>query len=153
MKEAIGNSAIFTFAIIFISIVMMVFLSSLNYSKAFKIKNRIVGIIENYESGYIRENRNEIDEEIEAFLRDAGYRVNAENNSCPTRNGKKALNSTYNYRYCIYEYNSTRGKYYGVITYMYFDIPLISDLLQFEVYGETKVFYHVIDNGIPSDSD
>ena len=144
MKEAIGNSAIFTFAIIFISIVMMVFLSSLNYSKAFKIKNRIVGIIENYESGYIRDNRNEIDEEIEAFLRDAGYRINAENNSCPTRNGKKALNSTYNYRYCIYEYDSTRGKYYGVITYMYFDIPLIGSNLELAVQGETRTYFEEV---------
>ena len=61
MKEAIGNSAIFTIAIVLISLVIAVFLSSLNYSKAFKIKTHIVDIIENYEDGYIADNRDRID--------------------------------------------------------------------------------------------
>ncbi len=149
MKEAIGNSAIFTIAIVLISLIITVFLSSLNYSKAFKIKTHIIDIIENYESGYIESNRDQINNEIEAYLREAGYRVNVKNQQCPTIDGRNALNNPYNYRYCIYEYNSTRGNYYRVLTYMYLDIPILSDVLQFQVAGQTKVFYHVIDSGIP----
>lgn len=151
MKEAIGNSAIFTIAIVFVALIIAVFLSSLNYSKAFKIKTHIVDIIENYEDGYIAANRDVINDEIELYLREAGYRVNTANNQCPTIDGRSAVNNPYNYRYCIYEYNSTRGNYYRVLTYMYLDIPLISELLQFEVAGQTKVFYHVVDHGIPTE--
>ena len=151
MKEAIGNSAIFTIAIVLISLVIAVFLSSLNYSKAFKIKTNIVDIIENYEDGYIADNRDRIDTEIEEYLREAGYRVNTNNQQCPVIDGRSALNNPYNYRYCIYEYSSTRGNYYRVVTYMYLDIPLLSNVLQFQVAGQTKVFYHVVDNGIPTE--
>lgn len=157
MREAIGNASVFGLAIAFIGIMILVFLSSLNYTKAFKVKNRIVDIIEQYDDGYSNAtdsngvtNRVNINKQVESVLRDIGYRVNTENKQCPTikKDGEtyKALNSTYNYRYCIYEFTSTRGSYYKVITYMHLDIPVIGGFIEIPVSGETKVFYHTVDN-------
>lgn len=157
MREAIGNASILSLALGFVAVMILVFLSSLNYTKAFKIKNRIIDIIEEYNDGYSTladssgvTNRKKIDEEVQNVLMEVGYRVNTTNKQCPTiKSGTKtisALNSVYNYRYCIYELESTRGTYYKVVAYMYLDVPLVGDFLEFPVSGETKVFYHTVDN-------
>lgn len=154
MKEAIGNSAIFNIIMVFVAIIIALLVGSLSYSKAFKVKNRIVDTIEKYEDGYSSSNRATINAQIDEFLGQVGYRVNRNgNNNCPVQSGASnngyALNSSSNYQYCIYEYQSTRGYYYAVIAYMYFDFPVIRDRLVIPVRGETQVFYYTVDNHRP----
>ena len=83
----------------------------------------------------------DIEEEINAVLSDIGYRISPTPNSCPTRNGVEAVTKsmTANYEYCIYAYSTTKGPYYGVTAYMYYEIPVIGAKLRFPVYGETKI--------------
>ena len=60
------------------------------------------------------------------------------------------------YDYCVYEYNTCSrhsdtykcGKYYRVIAYMYFDFPIIGDLIRIPVRGETVTF-----NAVDTSSD
>lgn len=135
MKESIANAYILNIVIVFVVIFIFFFASSLTYSKAFKVKNRIVDIIEKYESY-----NSKAEEEIVSTLNEMGYRVNTTNKGCPVRNGKNSISATNNaYRYCVYEYDTPKGKYYGVSAYMYFDFPIIGDSLEFPVYGETKI--------------
>ena len=135
MKESIANAYILNLVITFIIIFIFFFAGSLTYSKAFKVKNRIVDIIEKYEAYDSRAMA-----EIDSSLREMGYRVNVSNQGCSQRNGKDALPMAFNsYRYCVYEYTTTKGKYYGVAAYMYFDLPIIGESLEFPVYGETKI--------------
>lgn len=142
MKESINNSFLTTFVLVFITLMMLLVAGSLSYTKAFKVKNRIISIIENKK--YFGE---EVAEEIDESLLDMGYRVNVGNNqSCPNRpgalNNGSALNTfASNFRYCIYQYDSFKGTYFEVVAYMYFDIPIISSLLEIPVHGQTKVFY------------
>ncbi len=150
MKESIANSYVFMIIITFIIIIMLVFLSSLAYSKAFKVKNKIVDLIEKYDDGYSEENRAVLDQKIEEMLKDIGYRV-SNNHTCPTRTTKSgnvltAINNQKNYRYCIYEEPQGRGNQYYVVAYMYLDIPIIDSKLEIPLTGQTKVFYHTIDN-------
>ena len=44
--------------------------------------------------------------------------------------------------YCIKELTSDRGKYYRVTTYVSFDFPIIGQITNFPVSGETKVIYN-----------
>ena len=135
MKESIANAYIVNIVIVFVVIFIFFFASSLTYSKAFKVKNRIVDIIEKYEAY----NQSAIDE-ISSSLAEMGYRVNVSNKGCPQRNGKDSIAITNSgYRYCVYEYETTKGKYYGVSAYMYFDFPIIGEALEFPVHGETKI--------------
>jgi hypothetical protein len=149
MKESVANSYILTLIVIFIALIISTFLSYLNYSKAFKTKTKVIDIIESYDAGYSSSNRSEINGKIEAYLKQAGYRVNSSNDACPIitkSDGSKseALNTVENYKYCIYEENNGRGSMYKVLVYMYFDVPLM-DFLEFPLTGQTEVFYFVVD--------
>lgn len=159
MKEAISNSLIFMLVITFLFIFVLLFSASTAYTKAFKVKNKIISILEKRErtietSGVTQE----ILDEIDYALREGeiGYRIVTNNDvRCETDFQNRFKNKNYRlvnkgsdrYRYCIAEfYNDTttrgkkemHGKYYAVITYMYFEIPLIGQDLEFPVYGETK---------------
>lgn len=135
MKESIANALILNIVIVFIVILIFFFAGSLSYSKAFKVKNRIVDIIEKYEDY----NSTAI-AEIADILKNMGYRVNSGNKSCPIRNGKTSISASMNaYRYCIYKYDTPKGNYFGVTAYMYFDFPIIGNTVEFPVYGETKI--------------
>ena len=140
MKSAIGNAFVMNFIIIFTVIFIGLFVTSISYTKALKIKNKITDIIEE-NKGY---NSDAIDE-IQAYLKDAGYRISAgSSNTCKYKDGTgytlvypSAV--TNDYDYCIFKFTeSGGGTYYGVKTYMYLDIPLIGDLVKIGVYGETK---------------
>lgn len=145
MKESIGNAYIFGIVIFFVGIIMLFFVASLNYSKAFRVKNRIINIIE-VNGEY---NNSDVKAEINSALSTIGYR-HATGEECE-KNGRfnyeenadevKTLTvpGTVDYHYCVYEYSQgEKGKYYGVVAYMYFEIPLIGKTLEFPVYGETK---------------
>lgn len=147
MNEQIGNSFILGFVITFIIIFMLLFTASLSYTKAFKVKNKIVEIVEKYDDvlGVSITNGNvlintvetQINEELSAI----GYRIGTTPNNCPERNGASAITktTTANYEYCIYRYNTNKGDYFGVTTYMYYKVPLIGAEMKFPVYGETKI--------------
>ena len=155
MKEAIGSSYIFWMVIFFVGLFIVFFASSLNYTKAFKAKNRIVEILEKYddvlnEKASICGAEGEctlstvVDEEISDNLYEMGYRISSNPDECeiPERfDGAFIVNkiSTNNYEYCIYGTNTDKGTYYGVKTYVYFEIPIIAVKLKFPVYGETKI--------------
>lgn len=149
MKEAIGNAFILNLVIIFVFIFIMFFAGSLSYTKAFKVKNRIISILEKYEEVTTGTNlKSDIKSEIDSTLKNLGYAVST-NQSCEEDMAKRFKNSYQNYttvntgtstyRYCIAEFSSSRGKYYAVVAYMYFEVPLLRTKLEFPIYGETKI--------------
>lgn len=147
MKEAIGNAFIMGLVITFIIIFMILFATSTSYTKAFKVKNKIIEILEKHDD-ILNESstttgrlRADIEEEINTVLSEIGYRISITPNNCPIRNGKDAVTKTLtsNYEYCIYEYSNVKGVYYGVTAYIYYQIPVIGTELRFPVYGETKI--------------
>lgn len=134
MKEAIGTSYVFSLIITFVGILIAIYVGSIAYSKGFKIRNKIIDIIELHE-GY---DYNTIDE-IDANLASIGYRVT--DRKCTERSGATLMNSDSAYNYCVYEYNVKKGVYYGVTVFIHFDIPLIGDFFEIPLYGETRLTY------------
>ena len=140
MREGIGQSFLFAIVITIVGIIIVLLISTMVYSKTYKIKNKIVDIIDKY-NGEIEYAR----VEIQDYLTSIGYRKNANNTqSCPTKYGSP-INNYDIYHYCLYEFDAgstgNKGKYYGALVYIYFDIPLIGNTLEFPIYGETEVFY------------
>ena len=119
MKEAIANLGVFNLMIIFGIIMMSFFIGSLGYTKAFKVKDRII---------------NEI--ELEGQCPDAETN---ENNVKVTQ-----IKTNSSYKYCVYKYETEKEYkktvYYKVVSFMYFDIPVISEIIKIPVSGETKPF-------------
>jgi len=140
MRDAVGGSILLNLVVIFTSIVILFFAGILTYSKAYKVKNKIIEIVERTD-GDIDDN---VLREINAELKNVGYKVIGEapdDDKCSadsSRGGCTNLNtSTFNY--CICEHGMTDAKVFEVITYVQFEFPVIGDLLTFPVKGETKV--------------
>lgn len=138
MRESIGASFVVYAIVIFVAIFSLFFIMGLNYTKAFKMKNRIVDIIEEnecYEGGDCASS-----EQIATALKEAGYRMKGGKPDCNRymkgRNGKVISSENH---YCVYKVTTSRGDYYGAVTFMYFEIPLFNIHKEYPVYGETKV--------------
>lgn len=129
--------------IIFTSLVIIIFASILSYSKAYKVKNRIVEVIEKY--GVYDDS---VVGEINSNLNIMGYDV-----SNPTKcdgikerlvgekysNLSDNLNTKNGYNYCVFEVELETGKYYVVVSFIHFQVPVIGDILTFPVYSETQI--------------
>ena len=153
MKDAIGGSLLLYLVVIFTSIIILFFAGILAYSKAYKVKNKIVQIIESYD-GQISQNdilNLDVESAIEMELRNTGYRFSSapSDERCrrdSSRDVCKNLNKgEFNYCICYHGENPSNdgavnfGASYEVITYVHFAFPVIGDLLTFPVKGETRV--------------
>lgn len=147
MKESIAQSFIISLILFFFGILVLLYFGSINYSKAYKAKNRIITTLEKYGS-FENNDSNPTKKEIEENLQKGGYQTTSGNtfDKCnkfldggillyPSNDSRRK------YDYCIIEYNSGVGKYYRVVTFMKFDIPVIGGFLEFAVKGETKALY------------
>jgi len=144
MREAIGQTFLINIIVLFIIIFIILFAGSTSYTKAYKVKNRIISILEE-EKGYTTTARQEIDN----YLSSTGYKVVPGGKATCNRhyannNASQGVESpSSGYRYCIETFVINRGTenertFYGVTAFMYFEIPVISSLLELPVYGETK---------------
>ena len=161
MKESIAQSFIISLILFFFGILVLLLFGSINYSKAFKAKNRIINIIQKY-GEFNDATRTEIAESLQkggyqtALKTD--YKKNPLNSKCnkyakelgvDSKNIKyPASESDYNggryYDYCVIEVDAGLGNYYQVVTFMKFEVPLVRTFLEFAVKGETKVLYETI---------
>ena len=135
MKEAIGTSMVFNLILIFVGVFIALLVGSLAYSKGFKVRNKIIDLIERNE-GYTDTAKNEIDQN----LSDIGYYLMI-NRKCEERNGIQPLQNNSPYRYCVYKYNTSKGEYYGVQVFIHFDFPIIGDFIEIPLYGESRIIF------------
>lgn len=154
MREGIGSVALYNIIIVFIFVTFAVLAGTMSYSKAFKANNRIINAIEKYE-GY----NNNSSEEIDTVLMNIGYRLSAPS-KCSKKRGYESLNSlNSSYDFCVYEIpEETRewnGRYstYGVITYIYLDMPVVGEFLKVPVYGQSKPVFSFNAKNAPSKDD
>lgn len=143
MKDSVGGSILFYLVTIFTSIIILFFVGIISYSKAYKVKNKILEVIEQ-NNGYDSNVQAELNEE----LRKVGYRVISEpitDTKCKSDSSRGQctnLNES-TYYYCVCEQSSnassSTGKTYEVITYVYFEFPIIGDAIKIPVKGETRV--------------
>lgn len=137
MKASIGGSMLLYIVLFFVSIVILFFVGIIAYTKAYRVKNRIVNIIEE-NGGYTADLKATIDGELKKY----GYLTTKVSVDC--KKASSHSNSTCEnlpagqYKYCICHTTHNSGKVYEVITYTQFDIPLIGGILSNAVHGETK---------------
>lgn len=161
MKESISNAFIFGIFITFAFLLLFIFTAAINYSRANKVKNKILNHIAAYAELHTVVDGDGVPQPIDVNdqgfldtinfeLAKIGYRGNYggwnANESCNNyRKGnneyEQLLNLNSDYKYCIFSYETERGYYYRVVTFMYFDIPIINATLEFPVFGETRVIY------------
>lgn len=141
MREAIGQALFINIILVFVIIFIVLFASSTNYTKAFKVKNKIISIIEE-NNGY----NNTARDQINTYLGNISYRISqtsCNNNDKHYKNSDSVLiNTDSNYKYCVEKVTTTKEgteqTFYGVTAYMYYEIPIISSMVEIPIYGETK---------------
>lgn len=152
MRQAIGTTWIMQLVIIFMLIFVAFLALTINYTKAFKIKNELVTIIEKYEGlNYGTENQPGSINLINNYLQYNGYTVMG---SCDEGSyGASSLNSDNNvalvnavkgqkYYYCVEEV-STKGAStpnrarYKIKIFFKFSLPILGDLFTFNIDGTT----------------
>lgn len=148
MREGIGSVVLYNIIIVFIVLTFGFLMATISYVKAFKVNSKIAAAIEKYE-GY----NSLSDKEILQSLQTIGYQTAVDGTySCPDRihfhDGKlrtyKAEPSAgyKSHRYCIYEYGNKDGYFtYGIVTYVFIDIPLIGGKFRLPVYSETDAIF------------
>ncbi len=139
MREAIGGTWIFGIVVTFIVLFSSYLAISVNYSKAFRVKNEIVSLIEKYEG-----HNDTSAEKIEDYLNSVGYGIYS---NCPTgTKGEIVKNGKFKYCWQRIDDNtssivSLNRAYYNVRVFFKLDLPVIGNLFTFPVTGETKPVY------------
>lgn len=151
MKESINTAIIVGIILTIVGLIELVLFASFAYSRAFKVKNRIVSILE--EKVVYDNVKEDVINTIDSEISKIGYKINNYGiNDCPVLEDDpekyELINTTANYNYCIYrtkEVNKDKGTgyYYTVISYMYFDVPLMS--IKIPIKGQTKTMYSYTD--------
>lgn len=139
MREAIGGTWLFGLVITFIVFFASFLAISVNYSRAFNVKNNVVDLISKYEG-----NNCKAREKISSYLSDVGYLVPHKCDSGYTGydlegndvGEKKAY-------YCIYadetdDALAMKKKFYRVEVFFRIDLPVIGDIATFKIKGETE---------------
>ena len=154
MRESIAQTFIVDLIIFFFGVLIFLYFGSINYSKAFKAKNRIVTIIEKY-GIFDTDNatKTKVNTEIEENLFNGGYQTTDKLDFCDDIKKESgatsiifpdtayALNRTY--EYCVLKHENSGKVYYQVVTFMEFRLPIIGGFLRFPVRGETKTFSQI----------
>lgn len=141
MSDATGQAGLLNIMLAIIAIIIVLLSGSIAYSKSFRVKNRIIDIIEKHNS-YDMAAR----EEVEQTLSKLGYRTASRsdyNTLCKDVDGFVKVNLTSNYLYCVYTTSDSNNDIYTykVVAYMYFDIPFLSNTIKIPVSGMTKTLY------------
>lgn len=146
MRESIGGAQVLMICVTILLVIIVLLSASIGYTKAFKARNAIINIIEKHAAYGDNATTvlNYAEKEIGDILDKMGYKVSAgTKRSCNNRPKAKTSAKSTNYNYCLYQYEDSNGNYYyGIETYMYFEIPLFgeNDRFVFPIYGDTNLF-------------
>lgn len=152
MREAIGGSQLLFIVITIIIVLMLLLAGSIGYTKAFKARNGIVNLVQEY-GGYdispsaILAN-SDFDQEVGKLLTDMGYKTSVGNRNCSCKESSVyscEVDSSTNYNFCLYRYtdNETGNQYYTVKTFMYFELPVFgrNNMFAIPITGDTYTFF------------
>ena len=144
MREAIGGGRIYIIAIGIILLFTGYLAFSINRSRVYNVKNKIVNILERYNG-----NSENARIAINDYLASVSYRSTG---NCPSGYGY-SINGTgitsSNAMYCINEIvvtdesavDSIPKSYFEVTTFFKLDIPIISSVFNFQIKGQTKTLF------------
>ena len=141
MREAFGGAFMIKLMLIFLAIYIAFIAVALNYAKAFRVKNKIIDIIEQNEGidSYNDTKEGSVIGDINSYLNTVSYYVNLAN----IKNNNTENINCYDRGYCIEETTApvTDGitsKYYKVTTYININFPFFKLNFNIPITGETR---------------
>lgn len=149
MRDAFGGVANLVIIVVFLTLVSGYLAFNVNYTKAFRVKNKIISTIEEYEGVCSpKEPGDACNLKIQSYMNSLGY--NAPNLNLPSEDGWNCGDGA---GYCIkkvdmdkVQLGSTQDTkdraYFKVVTQINIDIPIINKIMPglkiFQITGDTK---------------
>lgn len=145
MRDALGGTVTLVIIVVFIVIALGYMAFNVNYTKAFRMKNKVISVYEDYDGECLGECRNAIKE----YAKTLGYNT-GNNMSCP--NGYQNSDNIYCYKKVSVTgdlkeegiINDSKNKsYYRIITKINVEVPIINNILDLKIFyitGDTKSF-------------
>lgn len=146
MRDAFGGVANLVIIVVFLTLVSGYLAFNVNYTKAFRVKNKIISLYEQYEGEQCyNTDTSECNIKIRDYMNSLGY-------DAPYLNLADDGYKCY-YGYCAKKYETekiddsvtgdTKKKaYYNIVTQINIDIPIINKILPglkiFQIAGDTK---------------
>ncbi len=165
MNESIGGSALISLVVFIVGALLLIIVGALSYSKAYRVKNRIIGIIDKYEVFNDQKDYNDYKDalsEISEDLASIGYSsvkikncdelpvyksLETKKNNGTISSFKIVYDGTNSYDYCVYETSLSDGSYYyTVVTFVHINFPVIESIAHVPVSGETVIYGKKYDN-------
>lgn len=151
MKESIGGVTLFNIVIVFVLLFAGYISMSINYSKAYNVKNEILNIIRNQggvcTSTYVRSDCYNFALQITDYFREANYRSTGECEDGWVGYNREGQVDYNNSAFCVKGIKANSNSelpnalYYQVKVFYQLDIPIFSDVFEFSIYGETGRIY------------
>ena len=145
MRDAMGGTVTITIVVVFIVFALSYMAFNVNYTKAFRMKDKIISLYDDYDGNC----EMECQEKIRKYADKVGYSGGAATGAsavCP-KDGDYHADGTNTY--CYVEKDLGEGadgkerKYYKVATRITIDFPLFRNILNynvFYVFGDTKTY-------------
>lgn len=161
MKESISYTFVLNIVILFIFVCAAIIMGIFSYYRAFKANTIIINSIEKYE-GYNCHSKEEIERKLNTISYNVPFQV-----KCKSGDTNCTVDSNSNYAVVSYNLDGkgkfiyddnmnsqyecaigthtncsqTRNYQYGVYTYMYVDVPVVSSLIRIPFFSKTKIMY------------
>lgn len=148
MKDAFGGTFMLKVLMVFIVIYISFMTVAISYAKAFRIKNRVVSILETpaYSALDVTNTGTPLANEIDSYLRSVDYGDQASNlkvqQNCNHRGGELI-----SYGVCVVDKSKKDAtgnvisgtKYYEVTSYYLLEAPFFNISMLVPISGETKI--------------
>lgn len=156
MKESVGGFSLFNIVIVFVLVFTGYISLSINYSKAYNVKNEIINIIRNQGGVCTSDTPNNNDncynftEQIIDYFKEANYRSTGNCDDGWTgfsRDGKNLGPEAKNAAFCVHAIKANTNSelpnalYYQVKVFYQLDLPIINNIFEFSIVGETARVY------------
>lgn len=150
MKDAFGGIMNIFFIAVFLLIVSGVLAFTVNYIKAFHMKNEIISDIERYEAGQqCFDDQGNCAKKIVAYAESIGYSPYSDAEECKKENMDVGVQNIFCYK-CYNNntnhgekwYNGNTTKYCSISTKVDISIPIINKIMEyriFKVHGDTRI--------------
>lgn len=145
MRDAMGGSVALVIIVVFIVFALGYMAFNVNYTKAFRMKNKIISVYEDYNGKCL----SDCESAIKNYAKTIGYSSGNDLN-CPS--GYSPSNGLYCYKKVNASdavptegvINDTKTKsYYRIITKINVEVPIINNILDLKIFyitGDTKSF-------------
>lgn len=158
MRESIGASWLLSIVVIFIFLFLFFLSYSINYTRAFNVKNEIINYIEHAE-GFTKvtgdvnntldlqkeENKNTVQAKAYTLIKNTGYDYdNVRESNCTRQDPKASLFEEGGYcivKVCQDPENETSNTYYKITTFITMKLPLFDLSMNIPVSGQTRTIY------------